>query len=424
MTETNKTKSDMTLIGGIDVGNGYVKGVIKGSLPGSALQAIDEIDIPSAVLSTSRPYPKTPRPDSDALKVMNGDFFNTLDASFSSPLVRDEHRKIFGKAGMQASGSRFIEFNLGGEQLKAEQELSKVLVLGVFAAKALMDWVRDNGGDLPDREISADVFAGLALPIDEYVAKRTSYAAMFTGDVHLVTIKNFNTPVRVRLNFKEVAVMPEGASAQFAINDKGLPLFELLLEDLRARGIELPGVEPRHLYEAKRTIGVDIGEGTVNFAVFSPDPATGRGAFNDNASKTLGVGYGSVLENALENMRGQTDFPFSSRKSLSEVLQEEPNPLTQPRIDAAREYVNAEINDFADQVVDELDEVMSDAGITEVIYVYGGGSDPVKDILYDQLLERIKSAPVCYLDAAYSRHLNREGLYLAANSAAKGFKND
>jgi hypothetical protein len=39
--------------------------------------------------------------------------------------------------------------------------------------------------------------------------------------VHLVTVKNFNTPVSVRLEFLQVSVLPEGASAQFAITDKG-----------------------------------------------------------------------------------------------------------------------------------------------------------------------------------------------------------
>lgn len=412
------TNADMTLVGGIDVGNGRVKGVIKGSLPGSKADKISEIDIDSSVKSISRPFPKTPRANEDAVEMIEGDFFNALDASFTSPLVRDEHRKVFGQAGLDSTGSRLIEFVLGGEQPKANQELSKVLVLGTFAAKALIDWVKVYKA-LPTREISANVYAGLALPINEYVAEHNAYATRFTSQTHLVTIKNFVTPVRIRLDFKKVMVMPEGASAQFAINDKGLSLFELLLADLRAHGVPLEGVEPHHLYEAKRTIGVDIGEGTVNFAVFSPDAATGRGAFNDASSSTLGVGYGTVLENARATMEGQTDFSYGSRKALSQILQEGPSPLSRIRYEEAKAYVDDEVSDFVDQVVDKLQQVLSDAGMTEVIYVYGGGSGPVKDSLYPLLLERIKSIPVCYLDSSYSRHLNREGLYLAAQHAAR-----
>lgn len=411
-------KVDMTLVGGIDIGNGYTKGVVKGSLQVDGKPITDEVDLPSGVRSVTRSMPKTPLDDVLAGETAGGDFYNVLDASFGSPLVGNEHRRIFGKAGLRAEGSRYIEFNLTGEQPKANQELSKVLVLGVFAAKAVRDWVMTHEGKLPDREIVVDVFAGLALPISEYMAEHKTYPLRFVDNQHLVTVKNFNTPVRVRLNFKAVQVMPEGASAQFAINDKGLPLFELLLNDLRARGIELPGVEPKHLYEAKHTVGVDIGEGTVNFPVFSENAATGKGSFNDAASATLGIGYGTVLLNAMNNMDGQTDFRYSSRKELSEFLQQEPNPLLRARWETTKEYVDEESQDFCEQVVDKLEEVLGNAGPTEVVYVYGGGAGPIKDVLYPAILDRIKSAPVCYLDSSYSRHLNREGLYLAAKHAA------
>lgn len=412
------TKPDMTLVGGVDIGNGYTKGVVRGDL----VRATDEVDLPSGVKSVTRPAPKTPQPDSAAAELAGGDFYNALDASFASPLVGNEHRRIFGRAGLQAEGSRYIEFNLAGEQPKANQELSKVLVLGVFAAKAVKDWVAAHDGALPDREITAVVHAGLALPISEYVAEHKGYPLRFTQSPHLVTVKNFETPVRVRLVFASVAVLPEGASAQFAINDKGLPLFELLLADLRSRGIELPGVEPRHLYEAKHTVGVDIGEGTVNYPVFSQSPATGKGEFNGAASATLGVGYGSVLLNAMASMEGRSDFSYGSRKELSEFLQHTPSPLLRARYEATREFVDEEVADFCEQVVDRLEEVLGNAGPTEVVYVYGGGSGPVKDALYPAILERIKHVPVCYLDSEYSRHLNREGLYLAAKHGAKAAK--
>lgn len=412
---SEKNNSRITLIGGVDIGNGYTKGVVLGEVSG-----FDEIDLPSGVKSVSRPFPKVPLADDQATSLIAGDLYNALDASFTSPLVGNEHRRIFGRAGLQAEGSRYIEFHLAGDQPKADQELSKTLVLGVFAAKALKEYVARHGA-LPSEEVVAHVYAGLALPIDEYVQEHRGYPQRFTGTeakpaVHLVTVKNFETPVRVRLVFESVSVLPEGASAQFAINDKGLPLFELLLADLRAHGVELPGVEARHLYEAKHTVGVDIGEGTVNFPVFSENPATGRGEFNPSASATLSVGYGTVLMNAISSMRGRADFTYSSRKELSEFLQREPSPLLRARYDQTLEFVAEEMPDFIDQVVDSLDGVLAEAGPTEVVYVYGGGSGPVKEALYAAILERVKSVPVCYLDSSYSRNLNREGLYLAAKN--------
>lgn len=406
------SKDTIELIAGVDIGNGYTKAVVRG--PGGT----DEVDLPSGVRSVTRAWPKTPRPLSIVAAVTGGNFYNVLDASFTSSLVGNEHRRIFGLAGLQSEGSRYVEFNLTGEQPKANQELSKVLVLGILAAKAVKDHVAAHG-TLPNRELDVKVWAGLALPISEYVAEHKGYPARFTQGPHLVTVKNFEVPVTVRITFAEVAVMPEGASAQFAINDKGLPLFEHLLADLRLRGIELPGVEAKHLYAAQHTVGVDIGEGTVNFPVFSTDPATGRGGFNGAASATLGVGYGSVLLNAKATMDGQTDFRYTSRKELGEFLNSEPSPLLRARWEETRAFVEDELGDFAEQVIDELERVLSNAGPTEVVYVYGGGSGPVKDVLYPAILERVRHVPVCYLDASYSRHLNREGLYLAAKRAKK-----
>lgn len=411
-TEKNYDQNEpMHLIAGIDVGNGYVKGVVRGP------DGTSEIDLPSGVRSVSRPSPKTPLEPETAPVVCGGDFFNVLDASFTSPLVSNSHRRIFGRAGLQSSGSRYVEFVLTGEQPKANQELSKVLVLGVLAAKAVKDHVGLTGA-LPDRELQVRVHVGLALPISEYVAEHKNYPHRFTQSDHVVTVKNFSTLVTVRLRFEQVAVIAEGASAQFAINDKGLPLFEILLKDLRARGIELPGVEAKDLLAAKHTVGVDIGEGTVNFPVFSVNPATGAGEFNGAASGTLGIGYGSVLENAMDTMDGATAYTFSSRKELGEFLQSAPSPLLRSRWEEAKSYVDDEMHDFAEQVVDHLEQVLATAGPTEVVYVYGGGSGPVKDVLYPAILERITHVPVCYLDSSYSRHLNREGLYLAARHVA------
>lgn len=62
--------------------------------------------------------------------------------------------------------------------------------------------------------------------------------------------------------------------------------------------------------------------------------------------------------------------------------------------------------------------VLAQAGAaTEVVYVYGGGSGPLKEQLYPALRAVAGDVPVLYLDSSYSRHLNREGLYLAARVA-------
>jgi plasmid segregation protein ParM len=131
----------LTLTGGIDVGNGYVKGLIRGAgAPGEAI--IDEIDLPSGVALITRSN-SLPSADSEAPARMQDNFYNELDVSFASSLIGDQYRRLFGTRALTAQGA-FDEFDVVGRRSKAQQELSKVLVMGAFAAKALRDYVRTN----------------------------------------------------------------------------------------------------------------------------------------------------------------------------------------------------------------------------------------------------------------------------------------
>ncbi len=408
------------LTGGIDVGNGYVKGVIRNE----QTAVVDEVDLPSAVIATPRQSPKVPLEDATASKVVADtelDFYNRLDASLTTPLIGDSDRRIFGRSALNVRGSKFTEFEVhDGHNSKADQHLSKILVLGVFAAKALRDFVRENGA-LPDHELRVKVRAGLALPINEFVSRRHAYAAEFTGrlggadpSVHLVTIKNFSTPVSVRIEFIDIQVIAEGASAQYAIADKGEQLATALLADLRSREAgALAGVTGADLVAARNTIGIDVGEGTVNFPVFTD------GRFNPEAASTLDMGYGTVLANALDRL-DEADLRFTSRKQLADFLQAVPSALQRGRHQRAEQLVEPDIKYLVEAIGAAFDEVLAASGeSTEAVYVYGGGSGPIKSLLYPALLKVAGDVPVLYLDASYSRHLNREGLYIAARAGAR-----
>lgn len=405
----------INLTGGIDVGNGYVKGLIRGS--GIANTAVQEIDLPSAVALITRSN-SLPTPDSEALSAMDGSFYNELDVSFASPLVGDQYRRLFGTRALSASGA-FDEFDVVGHRSKAQQELSKILVMGVFAANALGDYVRENGQLPPaDETLSVQVRVALALPINEYMSHRTSYAAEFKEGTHTVTVHNFETAVTVKLKFVDVQVIPEGASAQYAITAKGAPLMDAMLSDVRRRGLALEGITSADVLAAQHTIGIDIGEGTVNFPVFT------GGTFNADASTTYNKGYGSVLTAALKAMEDRGfSSGFSSRKQLAEYLQAGPSALKRNFYEKVARFVDEEMMFFSKDVAEQFGRVLAVVGAqTEVSYVYGGGSGPVKNHLYPALLAKATemnsedSFPTLYLDSSYSRHLNREGLYIAAKT--------
>ncbi|MFE4195437.1 hypothetical protein ACFRJ9_06215 [Paenarthrobacter sp. NPDC056912] len=406
------------LTGGIDVGNGYVKGIIRGAL-GSGGANADEIDLPSGVTLITRSN-ALPTPDREAPSRTEGDFYNELDVSFASPLIGDQYRRLFGVRALSAQGA-FEEFDVIGHRSKAQQELSKILVMGIFAAKAVRDYVHANGSlPMAEEALSVRARVALALPINEYLSHRTSYAAEFMNGIHTVTVHNFETPVTVKLRFMDVQVIPEGASAQYAITAKGEPLMEAMLADVRRRGLALEGITPGDVLAAQHTIGIDIGEGTVNFPVFT------AGQFNADASTTFKKGYGSVLTDAMKAMRDRGfQTGFTSRKQLSEYLHAGPSPLKLNFYDRVKAFVDEETMFFAKEVAEQFGRVLAVVGATtEVAYVYGGGAGAgaVKEYLYNALLAKAAemnsedSFPTLYLDSSYSRHLNREGLYIAAET--------
>ncbi len=409
----------INLTGGIDVGNGYVKGLIRGSGATSGI-SVDEIDLPSGVALITRSN-SLPVSDSEAPAKMEGNFYNELDVSFASPLIGDQYRRLFGTRALSAQGA-FDEFDVVGRRSKAHQELSKILVMGAFAAKAVRDYVRQHGTLPPaDETLSVRIRVALALPINEYLSHRTSYAAEFMTGTHTVTVHNFETTVTVKLRFVDVQVIPEGASAQYAITAKGEPLMDAMLSDVRLRGLALEGISSEDVLAAQHTIGIDIGEGTVNFPVFT------AGQFNADASTTYNRGYGSVLTDALKAMEDRGfSAGFTSRKQLAEYLQAGPSPLKRNFYEKVSRFVEEEMLFFAKEVAQQFGRLLAVIGATtEVAYVYGGGAGPVKDHLYPALLAKATemnsddSFPTLYLDSSYSRHLNREGLYIAAETVER-----
>lgn len=406
---------NMKIIGGLDIGNGYQKSALVNVERGTR----SLVDIPSAVRMVTH-VNQTPLPDEEAPMMMGNGFFNELDASFDSPMIADTHRRLFGVRALSAEGV-FEEFEVTADLSKAQQQLSKLLLLGAFASKALIDYVGEHGA-LPQAEtvVSVDARASLALPIDEFKNFRHEYAGQITSGTHRVTIHNFETPMTVEIVFTDVPVIAEGAPAQYAIMDKGVPLMEAMLADARSRGMSSEGITGADVLEAKNTVGIDVGEGTVNFPVFT------NGRFNADASRSFDKGFGSVLSNALEAMR--TDgfkAGFNSRKQLGEFLLTEPSAMKRAFYGRVRTYVDKEIEFFCRDVVKHYGKILQLVGATtEVTYIYGGGAQAIKDVLYPAVATKVTeiigedAMALLYLDAAYSRNLNREGLLIMATARA------
>lgn len=399
------------IVTGLDIGNGYLKGRFLG-IDNSKIN----IDIPSCVvgLSTAPDVPDV------ATDTYIQDIFNKMVCSFKSSIITENRYVMFGSGAISANRS-LTEFDIAAANFsKAQQDLSGILVLGAAAGAALRNYW-DEHKELPSDVLHIKVVSALALPIDEYKNYRDAFAQKFMSGSHEITIHNFEKNVHISIEFVNVNVLPEGVSAQFAISSKGPDFIQALLDDVRSHDENtLVGITAEDISGCMNTCGIDIGEGTVNLPVITD------GNFNQVASTTLQKGYGTVLEQSIPRVLG-ANMPYSTRKALAAFLESNDNPFNRSKKRTCRDIINAEATDLVNDIVRQVSHVLS-SGMVEVIYVYGGGATPMKEALYNTLIQKTSlysggdAFPILYLDSSYARNLNREGLFNVAVADAQSMK--
>lgn len=396
-------------IAGVDVGNGYLK-----------LGINDKVEVYPSIAVNRYSLHNDLKLTADDVAAFASDAFNQMDVSFSSPLVNDTARRIFGARAL-ASGDPLEEFDVFSRKSKADDDLSGALILGAITSRAIRDYYAEHKA-LPTDILHVDVWLSTALPIAEYEKRHTDYARKLknSGSAHLVTIHNFGQTVTVAITVKNVYIANEGEAAQYGLQHAQSNFLALIEEDAKKRALngELDDVTGEDLVHAENTLGIDIGEGTVDFAVFT------NGRFNSDASTSFLKGYGNVLEAALDRLI-EEGYTYKTRKELSEFINKEPSKLSRGKYNHVLSIVDEEAYQFAKQLRNEISKIYVKIGATnEVIFVYGGGSGGLEKHLYDQIVELLNefnsgSTPIIYLNAAYSRFLNEHGLY----SLAKGLYN-
>lgn len=402
------------MIAGLDVGNGYVKGIA--TKMGEDMSKALTVDIPS-VISYKTPVVMRPKVATDEyISALN----NELDATITSNALTsaDEGRMFFGQRAIH-SGESLREFNISDVVSKSNDPLSTLLILGSIASLALRMYWRDNKS-LPDT-LDVDAIIGIALPIGEFMDYKDVYPAKLCNSNHMVTIRNFEKDIPVTIKFSTVIPIAEGAAAQFAITELGANFLQMALDGARAQGIPIDaGYTGDILAKATNTIGVDIGEGNVNFPVFTDK------AVNVEASSSINEGYGTVLTNVVTATRNIQGLTFDTRKDLADfMLDDSMMPGKLNRRNRLQGYIDENIKRFVNTLMVEFTRIFRKVGArTDAVYVYGGGANAVKDFLYEALVKAVTyddgaSIPVIYLDSSYSRDLNRNGLYRAACEVAK-----
>ena len=397
------------IIGGLDIGNGYVKGKLSVNGGDPVL-----VDMPSCVSYISQSKWLPTEPDAELM----ADLCNELDCEISSPAIppADRGRIVMGKRAAD-SPDYTVSFNIDDRVPKCLDPLSVELACGICASLALNEQWKAEGG-LPADKLEVHAFVGTALPIADYMAYRETYRKRFMEGVHTVHVRNFERDVTVDVIFDEVTVLAEGAAAQYAITDLGEKFLDAALAKAKMAGLPVDEAESgATLLSYANTIGVDIGDGTVNFPVFR------NGKVSVESSSSIDKGYGTVLEKVIETLRDKRSaYTPKSRKDLSEfLLKENLNPRDAKIKAGIMRVVDDETREFVREIVAEVKRVLSKNNLmVDVVYVYGGGSDATREMLYPALIEAAKLdedvyTPVVYMESGYSRNLNRNGLAMVAN---------
>lgn len=415
----NKTEN---ILAGMDIGNGYLKGtaVVSGSK-----DSID-IDYQSVASLAIDPVSFGIDPDNktDVEEAVN-DIFNCLDASFNTPLVSDRYRHIFGRQGIVHYPEGVRQFDVTLNRIgKAKDELSSILCLGTIAGIALKDYYTKNG-ELPSEDIDVTARIALALPIDEYIEEREAYPTkLYSCERHTVEIHNFNVrqnTININIKFEDVAVLAEGSAAQIAIVSNGAVFIQNLLNEAKQLNSVWEPITADDIIAGDSTVGIDIGEGTVNYTIFAD------GTFSPKLSYTFTKGYGSILDNAIASIKKETGARkhiYKNRKELINFLSKEVTGTKKLQREVADTKIAEQRKIFANEIAAHLSEVLSSVGSIDVVYVYGGGANAMKADLYQNLIPIVAAsnplAPILYMEKDYCRILNRDGLFscVLARSAA------
>lgn len=339
------------------------------------------------------------------------DMFKHMNVSVQSPNISTTNRMFVGQSAAD-SNLLLHSFDVNDFAGKSTTDLAMILTLSTIGAKAIKQNYLENNHQL-GTDIDVNVTMTTALPIAEGKKPNVvdNYRDRYMNVDHMVTFHNFNQLVNVKIHFDLVTVALEGETAQYAIRKPITELANGIEQDFSAHYPELAkAMNGAPIYEVSDTLGIDIGEGTTDLAVFS------NGQLNALASSSLNSGYGNVLEEAMADLL-HNGYNMGSRLELQQLLSSEDNPLRRGKKAMALNAVNAQLDQMTDRIVHEISGVLRQvSNKVDVIYVYGGGSIPMEPVLRPALMNKIKAfvgdidIPVVFIPAGYAQYLNDLGL--------------
>lgn len=385
-----------------DLGNGRTKMYLDSNM----------IIVPSARVNLTRKDYTRARvfndPSEKAKYIKN--LLNELEVSIVSNAVYEDRRMLVGNSTRKLS-NRIKGFDVNDLSGKAGEDLHLILTLSSIAGYAVIRHFQKTK-ELPT-ELNLNINMSVALPISDGKDedKIQTLHDRYKNGVHTVVIHNFLEIIRVNIKFEEVIVSLEGEAAQYALASAPKELEDALKEELDKN---YPALAEEFTAEdiifAENTIGIDIGEGTVDIPVFT------EGELNIKASDSMKDGYGTVLEEAINYLQHNRNIRVGSRSQLQDIILNG-NEKKIRFYNEAVEAVEDQLEDFSERVIETVSKALRDSSsMTQFIFVYGGGSVATEASLRLPLMRKTQhftgqsGIPVLFVPEKYAQILNLLGL--------------
>lgn len=399
-----------------DLGYGRVKGSING-------KELNLTSVLARVPANQAPKPDTFRNADEKDAYMN-DLVNHLYFSVNSKSINTDGKFFLGERAQHSNSNKWL-FDVNDYSSKAENDMGLILTLGIIAAEKIKEVYNED--EALDDILEVEVQMTTALPIME--ANRNgvveAYRERFISNQHLVTVHNFPHDITVKVKFKDVFVGYEGELAQFCIANASDDIKSAIMTEWKDAGYSdiYPDVTVDEILGLRTTMGVDIGAGTTDTVIFQD------GKMLIKYSTSLKMGYGSVQDAALKQLIQEGNAVGRSRVDLEEFLNT-PAGFTTRALHKHVEDIVLDNNELlANEIVDSISDVLGGAtrdGIAvEIVYVYGGGSIPMKQRgeLREKIADKLKSfqtvkaeVPVLFISDEIAPYLNLAGLQVVLDN--------
>ncbi len=389
-----------------DGGNGFMKDQINK----------DRFIFPSVispVLPGSEPS-VTEVEDTDKVQKIMNDFLDHMDITVQSKGININGRYQIGRSASHSISP--MTFNVNSNEGKADSDISIICLLSLASYYALNKYFKENS-DIPSNLIVDIEKFITALPIDEIKLKgaKERFIERFTSNNHIVIINNFSKPVSITLSFKKGEVQPEGIIAENGLiaepENSELSRNDGIFDELN-KDYDLD-IKGQDLLKMGNVLGIDIGEGTVDFSV------TNSAAPVPTLNSSILLGIGNATENAINALH--QDYPVIgkiNRQAFIEIANRDNSKESQ----TYKHYLDSQLIILEQQITEQVKSIYrtlnSQVGL---IFICGGGASVLKNHFekrFSKIIDEVSpfdSAPIMWVDEKFAQNLNLDGLVFRLN---------